>query len=150
MATNQFSPENFGKRMKQIAEKTGKDVERTAEIAVKSLFTDIIEGTPVGKPETWKRRPPPGYIPGKAKANWMPSVGAIDTSVTESRESSIIRLSQLNGKVAGNTVYLTNSVPYIYALEKGWSYLQQPNGWVERTVRSFEAILTKTVRTLSR
>ncbi len=148
MATK-FSAENFGATMKKIAERTGEAVEDLAEASVKQLFTDVIEDTPVGRPETWKRRPPPGYVPGKAKANWMPSVGAPDTSVTESRQSSVSRLGQLSG-ISGNLVYLTNSVPYIYELEKGSSYLQQPNGWVERNVRSFENKLEKQARNLIR
>lgn len=144
-----FSAENFGKQMTEIADKMGKRVEDVAEQSTKSLFRQIIEETPVGRPETWSRPAPPGYIPGKARANWMPSVGAPDTTVTESRESSVSRLGQLDGNVAGNLVYLSNNVPYIYRLEKGWSRLQKPSGWVERTIRSFESTLTRTIRNLS-
>lgn len=149
MATK-FSAENFGKTMKDIAKRTGEAVEELTDASVKQLFTDVIEETPVGRPETWKRRPPPGYVPGKARANWMPSVGAPDTSVTESRQSSVSRLGQLSG-ISGNLVYLTNSVPYIYRLEvDGWSRLQAPNGWVERNVRSFENKLEKQARNITR
>lgn len=149
MASAQFSPENFGKQMQEIADKIGERVEDVAEEATKELFKVVIEGTPVGRPETWSRPAPPGYIPGKARANWMPSTGAPDTTVTESRESSVSRLGRIDGRVAGNLVYLTNSVPYIYRLEKeGWSS-QQRSGWVERSVRSFESTLTKVIRNLS-
>ncbi len=142
---NQYSAQNFAKQMKEIADKMGKRVEDVAEKSTKELFRTIIEETPVGNPSTWKTSPPPGYVPGKAKANWMPSVGAPDTTVTESRESSVSRLSQLNGNVAGKLVYLSNSVPYMYRLEyEGWSY-QQPRLWIKRAVRSFESTLTKTI-----
>mgnify|MGYP000379544367 CR=1 FL=1 len=149
MPSAQFSAEAFSKRMTEIVEKVGNRVEQVAEDATKDLFREVIEETPVGRPETWSRPAPPGYIPGKARANWMPSTGAPDTTVTESRESSVSRLGLLDGNVAGNLVYLTNSVPYIYRLEKEFWSNQQPNGWVERTVRSFENKLTKAIRNLS-
>jgi len=150
MANTQYSAQNFAKQMKEIADKMGKRVEDVAEQSTKELFRTVIEETPVGRPETWKTKPPPNYVPGKAKANWMPSAGAPDTTVTESRESSVSRLSQLNGNVAGKLVYLSNSVPYMYRLEKeGWSYQQPSPGWIERAVRSFESRLTKTIRNLS-
>jgi len=150
MANTQYSAQNFAKQMKEIADKMGKRVEDVAEESTKELFRTVIEETPVGRPETWKTKPPPNYVPGKAKANWMPSAGAPDTTVTESRESSVSRLSQLNGNVAGKLVYLSNSVPYMYRLEKeGWSYQQRSPGWIERAVRSFESTLTKTIRNLS-
>ncbi len=142
---NQYSAQNFSKQMKEIADKMGKRVEDVAEQSTKELFRTIIEETPVGDPSTWQSKPPPGYVPGKAKANWMPSVGAPDTTVTESRESSVSRLSQLDGNVAGKLVYLSNSVPYMYRLEyEGWSY-QQSRLWIQRAVRSFESTLTKTI-----
>jgi len=150
MLSDSFSANNFGKQMQEIADKMGKRVEDVAEQSTKQLFSTVIEETPVGRPETWKSPAPADYVPGKAKANWMPSVGSPDTTVTESRESSVSRLSQLDGNVAGNLVYLTNSVPYIYRLEKeGWSYQQPSPGWIERSVRSFESTLTKTIRNLS-
>jgi len=146
---NQYSAQNFSKQMKEIADKMGQKVEDVAEQSTKALFGKIIEDTPIGNPSTWKTKPPPGYVPGKAKANWMPSVGAPDTTVTESRESSISKLSKLDGNVAGNLVYLTNSVPYMYRLEfEGWSY-QQPRLWIHNAVRSFENDLTTTIRNLS-
>jgi len=148
MAFNKYSSENFGKRVKEIAERTGQKVEQAADQSVKDLFTEIIEETPVGWPETWTYPPPRGYEPGNARANWNPSVNAPDTSVTDSKESATYKIKSIEGRVAGNVVYLTNNVPYIYELETGWSRLQKPNGWVERTVRSFDAKLTKTVRNL--
>src|SRR6056297_1552398 len=93
MANTQYSAQNFAKQMKEIADKMGKRVEDVAEESTKELFRTVIEETPVGRPETWKTKPPPNYVPGKAKANWMPSAGAPDTTVTESRESSVSRLT---------------------------------------------------------
>jgi len=145
MATFTVSPENFGAKVRQIAEKNNKKMEDVAEDFVRLIFIGVIEGTPVGMPETWKRSPPPGYVPGKAKGNWFPSVGAPDYSTTESTESSVNRIDSISGRVAGNTVYLTNSLPYIYPLERGHSRLQQPNGWVERTVRSADAIMNEAI-----
>jgi len=144
MATFNVSPENFGAKVRKIAEKNNKMMEDVAEDFVRFIFISVIEGTPVGRPETWKRSPPPGYTPGRAKGNWFPSVGAPDYSTTESTESSVNRIDSISGRVAGNTVYLTNSLPYIYELEKGWS-LQQPNGWVERTVRGADSKMNQAI-----
>jgi len=145
MATFNVSPENFGAKVREIAEKNNKMMEDVAEDFVRFIFISVIEGTPVGMPETWKRPAPPGYTPGRAKGNWFPSVGAPDYSTTESTESSVNRIDSISGRVAGNTVYLTNSLPYIYELEKGWSYLQQPNGWVERTVRGADSKMNQAI-----
>ena len=87
MATFNVSPENFGAKVRKIAEKNNKMMEDVAEDFVRFIFISVIEATPVGKPETWERPAPPGYTPGIAKGNWFPSVGSPDYSTTESTES---------------------------------------------------------------
>lgn len=150
-----YSPEKFSEKVNQLAEKAKKDAEDVAEDFTKAIFLAIIEGTPVGMPESWTSPPPAGYVPGKAKANWNPSIGAPDYSITESRRSSSTRINEISGRIAGNVAYLTNALPYVYVLEKGRHMgsdgrmkgsLQQPSGWVERTIRSADAILTRTIR----
>jgi len=150
-----FSPENFGKQVEKIAEKTSRKVEQVAEDFTILYFTQVIEGTPVGDPSTWKSPPPPGYIGGRAKANWNPSINSPDYSQTDSLRSSVNKLPSIKGRIAGNVAYLSNSVPYVYLLEKGihigtdgrqkGSY-QQPSGWIERTTRGTESIMSKVIR----
>jgi hypothetical protein len=150
-----FSPEDFGRKVQEIADKTNKKIEQVAEDFTILYFTQVIEGTPVGDPSTWQSQPPPGYIGGRAKANWNPSVGSPDYSQTDSLRSSVNKLPSIKGRIAGNVAYLSNSVPYVYLLEKGihtgtdgrqkGSY-QQPNGWIERTTRGTESIMNKVIR----
>lgn len=144
MARVTVSPENFGQKVKEIAEKNNKKMEDVAEDFVKFMFISVIEQTPVGRPETWARPPKPGYTPGKAKGNWFPSVGSPDFSTTESTRSSVLRIGRIMGRVAGNVVYLTNSLPYIYELEKGYSP-QQGADWIARTVRGADAKMNEAI-----
>ena len=49
MAFKKYSSESFGKRVKEIAERTGQKVEEAADQSVRDLFTEIIEETPKPK-----------------------------------------------------------------------------------------------------
>lgn len=96
---------------------------RTLEVA-KAVYDGIVARTPVRT--------------GSARASWRASLNAPDTSrvIHKSSESPLapptfpIREMPLYGKV-----YISNSTPYITALEFGWSQ-QAPAGMVRVTLAS--------------
>lgn len=77
---------------------------------------------------------------GRARANWNASLGKPDTSVqmegpfrsseeTEDAARAVIRESR-----PGQSIEITNSLPYIERLNRGWSR-RAPSGFVERALR---------------
>ena len=100
-----------------------------AELIVKKttiqLFSNVIEKSPVDT--------------GRFRANWNVSFGSFDTSTTQETDPSG---SQSKGKVyqalstyklADQSVFLGNSLPYAERLENGWSK-QAPAGMVRLSI----------------
>jgi hypothetical protein len=145
MAKYNATPDNFGSIMERIAEKSEKKVEKATEDFVFTTFKEVIDGTPVGKPELWQTPPPPNYVPGKLKSNWFPSIGSPSGETTESTSGSEDRLGSLRGRVAGQKAYLTNNQPYAYPIEIGAKQTYTPNaqGWVTRIADSSKARINK-------
>jgi hypothetical protein len=76
---------------------------------------------------------------GRFKANWVVGNGSINTSTTESLQSAN-NANEINSiKVNGQTIFITNSLPYAQRLEYGWSK-QAPLGLVRMTAVEFQSI----------
>ena len=142
------TPENFGSIMEKVARKSEKKVNEAVEEFVFETFKEVIDGTPVGKPELWRSPPPPNYVPGKLKSNWFPSVGSPSGEKTESTSGSEDRLGSLRGRVAGQKAYLTNNQPYAYPIETGAksTYTPEAHGWVTRIAEGSNARITRIVK----
>jgi len=86
---------------------------------------------------------------GWARANWVPNVGSPITSTVGSRPTSSARGRDSGGRFTGGAkadtagivnyrfgsgpIYITNNVPYIEALNAGWS-AQAPAGFIQAAV----------------
>mgnify|MGYP001582620284 FL=1 len=77
--------------------------------------------------------------PGWARANWVPAIGSAFSGVTGSRES-VSSAAQSAGQAALvgyrlelGPVFVSNSVPYILALNDGHSKQAQP-AFIERAI----------------
>lgn len=91
------------------------------------IFADIVADTPI--------------LTGRAMNNWNISVGNVDRSTTEeggnagsiegAKQSEA--LAALAGLQPGSTVWISNSLPYIVALNDGSSD-QAPSNFVENNV----------------
>lgn len=94
----------------------------TSEAKIKKAFmglsTDIIMDTPV--------------LSGRLRNNWFPSVNKGSNETTERTENGAIgRVNAVKFKL-GDTLYLTNNLPYAKRIEfTGWSK-KAPSGWYER------------------
>lgn len=82
---------------------------------------------------------------GNARWNWWCSVGNIDYK-NESHMSLAVDWSRANTAFisvkAGDTLYISNSTPYIKRLNEGWSK-QAPARFVEMAVESVENDVNK-------
>jgi hypothetical protein len=75
--------------------------------------------------------------------------GAIDTTTNENtteKNAAILKNSlEINSiKINGQTIYITNSLPYAYRLEyEGWSKVKTPAGMVRVTLAELNSITNK-------
>jgi hypothetical protein len=90
------------------------------------------------------------YVGGRFRGNWMFSIGSPDNTTTEevdpSGRKSTARI--VDGAIefkAGDTAYITNSLPYAIPLEFGHSQ-QAPGGMVRITVARFQQIVLDAIR----
>lgn len=89
---------------------------------------------------------------GRFKGNFVVGVGALNTKADyppdKGGAAAIGRASTaLQGWKAGQTIWLTNSMPYARKLEYGWSQ-QAPGGMVRLTVQAYGKALKKAVAEL--
>jgi hypothetical protein len=90
------------------------------------------------------------YVGGRFRGNWMFSIGSPDNTTTEevdpSGRKSTARI--VDGAIefkAGDTAFITNSLPYAIPLEFGHSQ-QAPGGMVRITVARFQQIVLEAIR----
>jgi hypothetical protein len=130
---------------------TQEDVETVLHYAITELSRRIISRTPVGMPATWARRAPAGYVPGTARAGWHISTGEAsvtlptrpDAQGTATLSAIIASLPEV---ISGKAVYLSNNVPYIGELERGYSPQSPPSAMVALSVLEFESIVAGKAR----
>ncbi|MDD1947736.1 hypothetical protein [Pseudomonas carnis] len=90
------------------------------------------------------------YVGGRFRGNWMFGVGAPDDTTTEGVDpnGSVSSARIRDGVIefsAGETCYITNSLPYAIPLEFGHS-TQAPGGMVRVTVARFQQIVLESIR----
>lgn len=102
----------------------------TIEEAARRLITR----SPIGMPSAWKKKPPPGYEPGKFISNWNLGIGRADTTVTEARNIRTVNgLERIPAYPFGQRFVISNSSPQALRLElDNWSR-QAPDGMVRLT-----------------
>lgn len=120
---------NFAKLLAKAGAKADMVVKRTA-LELQSM---MIEGAPVDT--------------GRFKGNFQAGVGAVnaDISAAAGSDAKGRTAAVLQGWKAGQTIFLTNSLPYARRLENGWSQ-QAPSGFVRLSVQNYSRALAETVR----
>lgn len=135
---------------------------RTAEHARQGIVVGVgdalIDGTPVGAPETWKDRvlaayaESVGYQPGHMRDNWLTQVGSpIDEELTDGGKpwpgpadvSGALAKDRLRSNLGTGdcTVFITNNVPYCERIEEGTLSPQAPSGVVAPVMANIENIV---------
>lgn len=125
--------------------------EVTRVVAIE-FFSSIILGTPVGNPQLWKNPPPPGYTGGSARANWFLTFVNPSTRTTQDKDTGRRTADQVAAQIAqriSSEYILTNNLPYIERLEKGWS-TQSPGGFVALNARRVESLIPRIEREANR
>lgn len=102
----------------------------------------LISRSPIGMPETWKKKPPAGYVPGGFVSNWNLGVDRKDDTVTDATNIRAVNgLDRIPTNPFGHRFYISNAQPYAWRLEMdGWSQ-QAPNGMVRITGIEFDSIV---------
>lgn len=115
------------------------------------LFSATIMATPVGNPDLWKNPPPPGYVGGRLRANWMPSIGTPKPGtldeVDKTGDKTLARVKSTMSRWTVGDLYLMNNLPYASPVEYGWSS-QAPHGMVRTNVVRFQSFVDSAVRSL--
>jgi len=135
---------------------------------VRGSFLDmsgrIIKDTPVGNPSLWivfdkskaryvdflSVRDAGGYVGGSLRGNWNASIRTPDRSRdSQPDKSGNETIARMGAAVAsyqsGQTLYLTNTLPYADKVEFGHS-TQAPHGMVRKNIRNFNRALTRAVK----
>jgi len=121
-------------------------------LATKKVLIDIgarlVERTPVGDPTLWAGPAPAGYVGGRARGSWQYSIGSPavgDTGNIDAAGSATVASITASIKPIPGIHYITSNLPYIQALEHGWSS-QAPGGMVGLTAIEFSNIVDVAVR----
>lgn len=118
--------------------------ERRLELAAKKItmdaFSEVILKTPVDT--------------GRARGNWQAAIGSKPAGTLEREDKSgQLAINEAAAKVAGfslgQTLYLTNNLPYAMRLEYGYSK-QAPAGMVRLTAQRAQAIADKVSAEIAR
>lgn len=114
----------FAKRMRDRADEIAKNVNQTVIETALIVDAKVILSTPVDT--------------GRARANWRAEIGGPFTSEVDSTSASEA-ISQgrqtIGARRPGQTIYISNNVPYIKRLNEG-SSKQAPAGFVEAAAKA--------------
>jgi hypothetical protein len=144
--------ERFRKNFSALIRRAGEKAEQVVRVVAGELHKSIVQRSPVGDPDGWQSPAPAGYVGGRFRANWNVELGAIDYRDNFAPDTSgKAALDRGKAKLAawapGQTIYITNSLPYADRLEHGWSK-QAPRGMVRLTVLAYANALRETVKNL--
>jgi hypothetical protein len=120
--------------------KTERKLTQVGRKVALELFRRVIYKTPVDT--------------GRARANWQVTIGSQASGTVEiDDKSGGATMSKATaasaGFKAGDTIYLTNNLPYIRRLEEGSSQ-QAPAGMVALTVQDFAQVVNQISVEISR
>jgi hypothetical protein len=133
--------EQFKLKIADWIEKTRGDAAKVMRAAVADLGRSLVFKTPVGNPDLWKH-PRKGYVGGRLRGNWQFGIGSAPGGTFDAPDpggaASIARLSAgIEGAKIGDTLYMTNNLPYAMSIEYGHSR-QAPAGMVRITVEEWQ------------
>jgi len=129
-------PAEFAKRMRKIAANLEGNSEELIKAVALAVDTNVVMATPVDT--------------GRARGNWQASIGSPKRSKLEPR-SAAATIGEAKGVIEGykdgDTIYLSNNLPYIRRLNDGWS-AQAPKSFVQiailnglKAMRNFKSLL---------
>jgi hypothetical protein len=150
-----MSSETFTLALSQFVDKAKAAPAQVVRKATIDLFSAVVMRTPVGNPTLWKSKPPPGYVGGRLRANWIVSLDRPDTSTTDAIDKTgdatiaqgITVITRADGE---QDIYMTNNLPYAIPIEYGHSGVQAPAGMVRVSIAEFSQYIDNAVREISK
>jgi hypothetical protein len=125
---------SFSGDIRRFATKTTEAHNKITRVATLELFRGVILATPVKT--------------GRARGNWQTSVGQPTPNEIERDDKSgaqaIGEVQARTPEGAGQEVFLTNNLPYIYSLEFG-SSKKAPQGMVRINFARVQKIVAKAI-----
>lgn len=133
-----MSNADFKRRFAALLQRVGDKADTVVRKSALDVLSAVVRRSPVDT--------------GRFRGNWMTALQKIDTSTSapddKSGASSLARGQSVLGQFRpGQTIYLTNSLPYARRLEYGWSQ-QAPQGMVRLSVVEFDQYLKRAVESL--
>lgn len=138
---------DFAHQVAAFARQTEVSIEQAVRAIVIELFSSVIADTPVDT--------------GRARGNWQTSIGGpirgtierddntgpVGSQSAKATGGAIFELDQVTGTMRmGQTIYLTNNMPYILRLEfEHWSR-QAPHGMMRKNVARINTIVDEVAR----
>lgn len=128
----------FKRQYAAILAKAGAKAELVIRQSAVALQSGMVEKSPVDT--------------GRFKGNWQCGIGVLnlDTSAgNDANGSGAIAktIAAVQGWKAGQTIYMTNNLPYARRLEFGWSQ-QAPSGVVRLTVLDFQSSVRRAAESI--
>lgn len=125
----------LGEQLKAFSEKTKADMATVVRKTALSLGESMVLMSPVDT--------------GRFRGNWQYGADAINTSTggadDKSGRTALNRIQAgIRGWVPGQTIYLSNSLPYAQRLESGWSK-QAPSGFVRVSVANYQQYIADAI-----
>lgn len=126
----------FTEDLKKICDRAGDKAELVVRRAALDIGGQLVDRSPVDT--------------GRFKNNWQTGIGGIDKSTSAAADlGGAGAMARLAAQVAawkpGQSIFVSNSLPYAYRLETGWSK-QAPSGIVRLTVQNFEQAVAKAAK----
>jgi len=145
----------FALQLKAFSEKVLDRMDFVVRKIGLDLDSRLVMRSPVGDGDQWEKPPPPGYVGGRFRANWIADIGSPNLETTDDADPSGSATNKRNAtKImsakAGDVLFLTNSLPYSIALEEGHSRRQAPEGIVAVTLLEFPGIVAVAARAAQR
>lgn len=114
----------FKKQFAKLMKKAGARADMVARKSALMLQSSLIAKSPVDT--------------GRFRSNWQCGIAAVNPAADAAPGVQAIAgtLSTLQTWRVGQSIFLTNSLPYAKRLEDGWSK-QAPHGMVKLTVQAF-------------
>lgn len=116
---------SFGDQLRRIADKRKVTLETAVRRTVLGMGAQMVRMSPVDT--------------GRFRSNWFYGDGLAPSGFDQSGSASLQRITAgVASWSPGETMRVTNSLPYARRLENGWSQ-QAPAGMVRTTIADFQA-----------
>ena len=127
---------SFSLDLSKFSKLTENKMEKVVKKVFIGLSADIIKDTPV--------------LSGRARMNWFPAINKYsDTSTDSIDKVGVTAINRATSKAnqyrLGDTITLSNNLPYAMRLEYGWSK-KAPAGMVRLNVARFQQWVDKEAR----